>query len=267
MRVEPDERLWRGWPGAASSGYARAFGARVQDLDVDFAQLPRAELVSALLYRCVRPHDGEWDGDATWSWTLAQRLQGLLAIALASEIPPLTLVQRCHDCAELLEIQVEAPAFVREERIMDFEWSPGLGQTLRVALPTGREQRAWSQTDDLTMRAMARRLIRAVDGFAPSADWEIPEASIDALAQELEHRDPWTTLEIESQCPACGVAASFEVDLEARLIGQLYARQRQILAEIHRLASAYHWSETAILQLPAWRRRHYLAQLGAAGTT
>ena len=266
MRVEPDERLWRGWPGAASPGYARAFGERAQDLDVDFRRWQRAELVSALLHCCLRPRDGGWDGEETWSWTLAQRLQGLLAIALASDVPTLELVQRCRGCAELLEVQVQTHAFVREEEITDFEWAPGLGQTLRVALPTGREQRAWSQADDLTTHAMTRQLIRGIDDLAPPAGWEIPEAWIDGLAQEFERRDPLTALEIETRCPACGVAASFEVDLEARLIGQLYARQRQILAEIHRLASAYHWSETAILQLPAWRRRHYLAQLGAAGT-
>jgi len=266
MRVEPDERLWRGWPGAASPGYARAFGERAQDLDVDFRRPQRAELVCALLHCCLRPRDGGWDGEETWSWTLAQRLQGLLAIALASEIPTLALVQRCRSCAELLEVHVEAHAFVRDEGITEFEWAPGSGQILRFALPTGREQRAWSQTGDLTIDVMARQLIRGVDDLAPSASWKFPEAWIDGLAQELERRDPLTALEIDTQCPACGVAASFEVDLEARLIGQLYARQRKILAEIHRLASAYHWSETAILRLPAWRRRHYLAQLGAAGT-
>jgi hypothetical protein len=265
MRIETGERPWHGWPGAASSGYARAFGERAQDLDVDFAQSRRADLVSRLLRQCLRCDDREWNSDDVWSWTLAQRLQALLAIALAGELAPLALVQRCRECNELLELHVAPEMFVRDERVEHFTWSPEPECTVRVALPTGREQQVWSHADGVTMRTMARELIWEVNGRAPDKGWEIPETWIESLGEELERHDPLTGLEIESQCPACSVTAGLAFDLEAQLLTQLHARQQQTLTEIHRLASVYHWTESAILDLPVWRRRHYLTRINTVG--
>ncbi|HKQ29815.1 MAG TPA: hypothetical protein VJS66_00900 [Burkholderiales bacterium] len=258
MRVDADERLWRNWPGSASPGNARAFGTRAQDLNVDFA-LPRADVVSALLQGSLYRDDGSWDGDS-WSWTLAQRLQGLLAIALASGVAPLALVHACDVCAEMIEIGLDAHDFVRAEDVVDFQWSPAPDRTLNVMLPRGHEQRRWSQVDALTPQAMARELISG-----QSSDAEFPSAWYDALARELEQRDPLTALELETECPSCATNVRIPFDLEATLLAQLQSRQRRLLSDIHRLASAYHWSEAAILELPAWRRRAYLAQLGVAG--
>jgi hypothetical protein len=36
-----------------------------------------------------------------------------------------------------------------------------------------------------------------------------------------------------------------------------------MIADVHRLASTYHWSESEILALPLPRRRRYLAALDA----
>jgi hypothetical protein len=265
MRVENDERLWQRWPGSMHYGYARAFGDREEDLDIDFTGLGRPELTTAVLVVCLRPKEGAWLGDEVWSWTLAQRLQGLLAVTQASGLPPLALLQPCGNCVEAFEVNVELGMFERAETVTDFIWSPQPHCTLHVALPTGREQREWSRGSGLSLRTMARALVRGIDGAPPSTEWEIPDQWIDGLAEELEQRDPLTALEIETTCPACGAPARIGVDLEAELLAWLRARQCDTLNDIHRLASGYHWSEVDILELPAWRRRYYLAQLGAAG--
>ncbi len=265
MRDDCDERIWREWPGPAGHGYARAFGDREGDLDIDFTGLPRADVVTAVLAGCVRPSDGTWSGDDVWSWTLAQRLQGLLAVAQASGLPPLALLQPCGSCAEALEIDIEIGMFERPEPIIDFIWSPIPDCSLRVALPMGSDQLAWSH-GGLSLNAMARALVREINGAPPPAGWEIPDQWIYGLAAELEQRDPLTALEIQTACPACGAPARIAIDLEAELLARLHARQRGMLNDIHQLASAYHWSEARILELPAWRRRYYLAQLGWAGS-
>ena len=54
-----------------------------------------------------------------------------------------------------------------------------------------------------------------------------------------------------------------ELDLEAALLRELEHHQAQRLREIHVLACHYHWSETDIARLPAWRRAYYLRLLGA----
>jgi hypothetical protein len=161
-----------------------------------------------------------------------------------------------------LEIDVELTVFEREERITAFDWSPVPEQALSVSLPTGREQQAWWQAGDVSADAMARRLVFGDDDGAEdealSSDW------IEALGAQLAQHDPLTALELQAACPACGAQARIPLDLEAELLARLHARQRHTLLNIHRLASAYHWSEAAIMRLPAWRRRFYLMQVGGA---
>jgi hypothetical protein len=263
MRAESYERPWPGWPDSEAPGFARVFGECARDLDVNFAQRSRAELVSRLLRDCL--HREAWNPDDVWSWTLAQRLQGLLAIVLAGAAAPFELTPRCEACGDTLALSIDPSLFERIETATRFTCSID-SRALEIALPTGREQQRWSHSEGVTMRNMARELVRSLDGRAPDADWEIPVAWVETLGRALEEHDPLTGLDIDSQCPACGAATSVPLDLEALLLAHLHARQRRTLVDIHRLASAYHWSEAAILDLPAWRRRHYLAQLGAAGT-
>lgn len=265
MRVESGERLWEGWPGGTAPCRARAFGHRAEDLDVDFVGVGRPQLVSAVLALCLRAEKDTLAIDAIWSWTLAQRLQGLLVVALASHVPPLAFVQRCGACGESFEIEAAPAMFERKETDKTFDWSPEPNTIVHVSLPTGHAQRRWASGSEANLRSMARVLITAVNNVTPPSDWEVPPAWIDPLAQELERRDPLTALEIETSCPACGAPNAIEIDLEAELLARLHGCQRRTLLEIHRLASAYHWSESIILDLPVWRRRHYLAQLGAAG--
>jgi hypothetical protein len=153
---------------------------------------------------------------------------------------------------------LDAHAFVRAEDTVEFDWCPVPNHTLRVALPAGRDQREWSTEEGLSAQAMARALIRTQD-----AQDDLPADWLDALARELEQRDPLTALEIDTDCPACGASTRLPFDLEAQLLTQLHARQRRTLEDVHRLASVYHWSEETILQLPNWRRRFYLAQMNA----
>ncbi len=233
---------------------------------MDFAQSPRPELVSTLLNHCLFPPNGRSsDNEDVWSWTLGQRLQGLLAVASVSGVSQVTTLQRCDRCSELLEIPLDLDEFARAETTTDFEWSPPSDERVSVSLPTGHDQRRWLRAAEVTSRAMARALVCRVDGEPPAHDWELPDAWIDSLAEQLDRHDPLTALELRSSCPACAAEATIELDLEALLVRQLQARQMETLGEIHLLASQYHWSEREILRLPSWRRRYYLAQLGVGG--
>lgn len=258
-----EERIWQACPGEARRAYARGFGERAEDLDLDFT-LARPVLVTRLLALCLRHDNGAWSDEALWSWTLGQRLQGLLAIAMASDAASIAVIESCAQCAERLEIDVDPAVFEREERETGFDWSPTPARQWQVRLPTGHEQRAWWQAGDVSAEAMARCLVVGrEDGIKAGS---LPSDWVEAVGAQLAEHDPLTALELQTACPACGAQAQIPLDLEAELIALLHARQRQSLMQIHQLASAYHWSEAEIMQLPAWRRRYYLAHLtgGAA---
>src|SRR5689334_15446953 len=147
MFLAPDAHHWTGWPESTGRACVRAFGERAQDLDVDFGRTHRAELVNDVLRTCVQVDDSAWVSDRFWSWTLAQRLQALLAIARTSGVSLITLTQRCTACAEWIELPIELDRFEREERLQIFDWLPESTVRLAVALPTGQDQLAWSQAN------------------------------------------------------------------------------------------------------------------------
>jgi hypothetical protein len=248
----------------APDSFARAFGSCPEDLDVDFAALPRPVLVTEVLRRCLQCSEPMCGDEEIWSWTLSQRSQALIGVALASGDRRLQSRVRCPktECSEMIELDVELAAFVNRDETRSFEWLPAPARVLTIALPTGVDQKKWlNRGETAEPRAMARQLVRRVDGCPPADDWQVPEAWIDGLAVELEQRDPLTALELEARCPACGASLSVEFDLETELLRGFAARQSRTLQQVHRLASVYHWSEAEILRLPAWRRNYYLSQL------
>jgi hypothetical protein len=253
-------------PSGAEGPTARAFGACAEDIDLHFAGLSRPTLVTRILAQCLAP-DGTraFPEEEIRRWTLPQRLRALISVSRASgeERLPFTACCSQHGCGEIAEMEVALTDFPPGDEAREFDWSPAPGEKLSVALPTGADQESWLARGEAAPRAMARDIVRAVNGAPPPQDWEMPEIWLDPLESELKRRDPLTALELQAACPACGAAFVGEIDLEAELLKRLHARQARLLREIHRLAAVYHWSEGEILSLPPWRRAYYLDQFEA----
>src|SRR4051794_4353932 len=82
--------------GPAWQHAARAFGLARGDLDIRLDDADRAAVVTRVLAACL---DGLPDRPAAesivWDWTLAERLQGLLAIVIAGGTTPPPWHTRC----------------------------------------------------------------------------------------------------------------------------------------------------------------------------
>ena len=65
------------------------------------------------------------------------------------------------------------------------------------------------------------------------------------------------------RCDACGHEWVSPFDIGAFLLREVEAWAEGLLREVHALARAYGWSERAILDLSARRRRAYLDLVGA----
>jgi hypothetical protein len=256
----PTPHAWQSWPTSAEPWFrARAFGVAAEDLGVDFHGQARPLLLTQLLGACLRRLDDDvFNEDELWSWTLTRRLQGLLAIVAATGVSRLDAVAHCPQasCGEAMELPMPLSSFCRSEDIEAFDWTVDDGVTVNVAMPTGADQLHWLNRPALSTASMAQRLLRG-DTPALSAD------ALDRLSAAFEEKDPFTALQLNAQCPACAAAVAVDFDLEAELLRRLDRFQTQRLREIHLLASTYHWSETEIMNLPPWRRAHYLRQAAA----
>ncbi|GHJ35085.1 hypothetical protein [Streptomyces sp. TS71-3] len=121
---------------------------------------------------------------------------------------------------------------------------------------------------DVSPTAVARRvllercLVSAVRDGAPvdarRAAGLLPSAVQRALAEAAERADPGADVTFGIACPECGEVTRAELDIASYLWSELDAWARDLLLDVHLLASAYGWSEPQILALSPLRRRYYL---------
>lgn len=247
---------------------ARAFAGEAVDLDIDFAGSSRMSLVTALLACCVRDENEDaLPMLALQQWSVAERLQGLLAIASASVGPLSHAIATCTlaGCGGQIELALGNEGFARAA-VVYINWSSPEDSAVRLPVPTGDDLAAWeSQVTAAGFEDAwwVRRLIVDIGGQCPTSDWIPPAAWLAPIADALDEADPLTNLVLNVDCPFCGAGTLIDVDLEFLLIERLGACQRRLTEDVHRLASLYHWRERDIADLPMWRRRQYLARIQA----
>lgn len=126
--------------------------------------------------------------------------------------------------------------------------------TLRV--PNGMDQRAVLEIADLQLarQTLAKRCVTAWDGGDLST-LELNAGEVAAIEAALESVAPEIATEVMAPCPECGADNRVSID-PYFCLGRV---SQDLFADVHRLASHYHWSETEILAMPRWRRQRYLA--------
>jgi len=154
---------------------------------------------------------------------------------------PVWLTAACSECGESFDLEVRQADLPVKEAGESFPFAQA--GDLRLRVPTGADQEAIAGLpEQRAMRALFERCRIAGEGDAKAAEAAIEEAS------------PEVALAVLAACPDCGTANEVAVD---PYLG-LPAQSEELFAEVHLLASTYHWSEAEILALPRARRRLYL---------
>jgi len=132
----------------------------------------------------------------------------------------------------------------------------------RFRLPNGRDQSALSSlnSEEQAYSELLQRCLVSINGRKTenrvaftAIDMETIEAALEAVAPEIG-------CEISVSCIACQTDNIVAINPYA-CIGML---SHQIIPEIHKIASNYHWSEKAILGMSRQRRHMYLDMIDAA---
>jgi hypothetical protein len=87
---------------------------------------------------------------------------------------------------------------------------------------------------------------------------EAPEELIRELERYMAEIDPNADVRLALACPACEHQWNAPFDIGSFFWTEFNAWAHRRLEEVHRLASAYGWSEADILELSPLRRRYYL---------
>jgi hypothetical protein len=92
----------------------------------------------------------------------------------------------------------------------------------------------------------------------------IGEEASEKLGRKFEALDPVANIVVNIACSACACPIAASVDLATFVTRDLDRVLDNLLRDIDVIASAYGWSEQAILALPPERRRRYVGMIAAA---
>ena len=126
--------------------------------------------------------------------------------------------------------------------------------TLRV--PAGKDQELINITDndEKNIKTLVHNLIVNTDTSLPKFNYAFTPDDLTCIEQALEETAPEVATKVVTNCPECG--ESNQIGINPYLCLEMVGNT--IFADIHTLASHYHWSEKDILSLPRSRRQIYL---------
>ncbi|WP_432194961.1 hypothetical protein [Streptomyces sp. bgisy027] len=210
-----------------------------------------------LLHRTARP-----DVDTTTLPVLpvGEREADLFALRRALFGERMQVRLGCVACGEDMEFDLDAGEFARSlsgpgdsiVRVGHDGWD------VRFRLPGVADLTAAARSADPRAALLARCLVSAArDGVAVAAG-ELPAPVQHRIAEAVEAADPGADVTLDIACPECGSATRAELDIASYLWTELDAWARDLLLDVHLLATSYGWSEPEILALSPLRRRYYL---------
>jgi hypothetical protein len=227
----------------------RAFGAAA-DLEIDFRSADRPTLATQVLARGVAASESFW-----WAQTLGRRIAALLHLVVVTNgRASLDLSARCTQpaCENPFEFELPidqlspGPADDSVDIALDDE------RHVRLRLPSGADLRDWRSRIDPARKDAKRAMLGSL-----LIQGEIRIEDVAAIDEALGKLDPLVDFSISGPCPACHADMEMSIDLEQLALASLRVSQRQLLREVHELASHYGWTEAEALAIPAHRRAGY----------
>jgi hypothetical protein len=188
----------------------------------------------------------------------------LLQLRIDAFGPDIDCETVCPACGIRLELPVDARALLLEPVAPDasaFTLSDG-DRTLQLRLLDSTDIAASlerSQDGDDAAQVLAARCIDAIDGAPIPGDARITIGTLSAIADRLAALDPQADLTLALTCVSCGHAWAAPFDPAATLLADVESYAERLTLDVHVLARAYGWAESAILAMTATRRERYLS--------
>ena len=210
--------------------------------------------------------------------SIGERDGGLLVLHESLFGSELCTTAACPQCGERLEsdfsardIRSHADALPGPQRSLRVQQA---GYDIEYRLPTSDDLLQLAGADDPERAAERaaesdpeRQLLRRCVSRAQLADSvldpaSLPDDVVAGIAADMARHDPDADVRIALECPACGMAWQMRFDIVSYFWGEFDDWAQRLLADVHALASAYGWSERAILALSPTRRQIYLDMVG-----
>jgi len=208
--------------------------------------------------------------DALVGLSIGRRDALLLTLREWAFGPQLVSVASCPGCDERLELSFgvsDIRVAAASGQLPDGEAAnePLLvsvgGVEVRFRLPNSLDLSAVAGSQDVaaTRRWLLERCVVSAlqDGQQADLD-QLPAEVTEAIAARMDEADPQANVQLALSCPICGHEWQATFDIVSFFWNEIETWAYRTLRQVHRLASAYGWSQADILALSPWRRQFYL---------
>jgi hypothetical protein len=199
---------------------------------------------------------------------VGQRDAHLLALRRETFGSQLVSLATCPGCSSQVEFQVEADDLLARaipERPAELGLAEGDYQ-VEFRLPTSFDLGTLDPAADVEKnrrRLLERCVTRASRSGQEVAVAELPEEVRAAIARRMAEADPQADVQLALACPECRHDWQTQFDIVSYFWAEIHAWARQMLRDIHTIASAYGWGEAEVLALTPTRRQAYLELIGS----
>jgi len=170
----------------------------------------------------------------------------------------------CPACGEEIELAFDAAELrrgVAETVTATVEID---GVTVEFRLPNAGDLAAIESIGDVPAaraRLLARCILKATRDDAAIPPGNLSSEAVAATIARMGEIDPQADVALPVDCPSCAHGWREPFDVVTFLWNELAVWARRLLEDVHRLATAYGWSERDILLLSPARRKAYLELL------
>lgn len=250
--------------GAMDGFGIRSPAGGATDLDLRLESPLSPQTVTQILQKYGVELNGKLiDSEGLTELSVGKRIELLLRIVAESGGGNLLLSMHCHACDETMELELllrELLEMQREAEQISTLTIEIEGREVQLRRPTCSDQVFWqsltcSDQGDAYLAMLNTLMVTDNDEIEPL---EVSDAILQEVSEALRLFDPLVYFEMQIYCPYCQASSTYPLDLLEVAATQLQSDQRRLMQTVHRLAQQYHWSETEILSMPDWRRKHYL---------
>jgi hypothetical protein len=213
---------------------------------------------SLLLFALAEP---SLDPDTLADLPLSHRNASILHWRCAHFGNPFMVWIDCPQCVSRMEMQMDVRQLPPAPNVTTNQPINIEGALFRR--PTTRDLVRLNSAQDANQAAQEWLRLCAPDPGSLPTDAGGLSTWFERFDEALEAQDPWASLAMSATCPDCSHEFVAELDVADLLWDELGAQAQHTLSDVHTLASAYGWSEEAILQMSAVRRGAYLERLAS----
>ena len=197
---------------------------------------------------------------------LGERNKNLLGLRQQLYGSKLQAYIECGECGEALDLEfsIDEIDLFSTTKIPDIHTVSNANLNFRVRLPNSNDLHALADLKNIEdgRRLLFSRCVMEVqrDSFEITIN-ELSENELDELEKIISEIDPRMEIVFDLRCPQCSHTWQSPLEIGTFVWSEYDVYARQLLEQVHTLASRYAWSESEILSMSEQRRQYYLQRI------